>query len=576
MSTLLLLAIVAFGGFERGLWVRAASIAHADSIFKIVELASKLGVTDIYAQVVVGGYAYYDSDLLPRSQYLSSVSEPDYDPLNSLLHAVRNTSIRVHAWVNALLVWSLEEVPDSLNHVLHIHPEWFLRDVHKRSMAHYTHQEWKGLGLEGLFLDPAQQEVREHLIMICSEIVRKYPVTGIHLDFIRYPGTLWGLANREEAAIFAGLEADTLRWLNLTRYPRLSFYHRWMIWHYSLLNKEKAWAILQTVKRIRHVVCENSMNKGSVLSASVFANPSLARYRFAQNWWRWGEVLDFPVVMSYTQDIGLFSDFLDFGLIHSRDAVFGIGFLWPNMEAEAFWEEETVKRQCGSGICYFDYTNIDTMVDLERLRVQDVNAKDSLMIDSTRYAAVGDVFSEPVNPCLVEDGEGFLVWGEDLEFSAFLLSLSLNPEQDLARMGMNREEFIEKVHEDVAAFNSLDRAIFPLGDELIEPPRRVASYTFLPWGEEDSMVVREKALEVRHLAYEKVVYPRAMDKFARAVFGAVKGKKEICETPEGIYIFKVKKIHRGGKSVRRKDVKFSLLPVYQNWTIQMRFRTKLF
>lgn len=556
--------------------MRASSLAHADSIFKIVELATELGVADIYAQVVVGGYAYYDSDLLPRSQYLSSVSAPDYDPLDSLLRAVRNTSIRVHAWVNACLVWSLEEPPDSASHVFYTHPEWFLSDVHKRSMAHYTHQDWKSLGLEGLFLDPAQQEVREYLVKICSEIVKKYPVTGIHLDFIRYPGTLWGLPNADETAIFAGLEADTLRWLNLTRYPRLSFYLRWMIWHYSLLNKEKVWAVFQTVKQIRLAVCENSLNKGCVLSASVFANPSLARYRFAQNWWRWGEVLDFPVVMSYTQDVGLFSDFLDFGLIHRRDAVFGIGFLWPNMEAEAFWEEETVKRQLGMGICYFDYTNIDTMVDLEKLRVQDVNVKDSLMIDSTRFSAVSDVFTDSVNRCLVEDGEGLLAWGEDLEFSAFLLSLSLNPKQDLARMGITREEIVEKIHEDVAAFKSLDKAIFPLGNELIEPPRRVASYTFLPWGEEDSMIVREKAMQVKHFTYEKIVYPRAMSQFARAVFGVEKGKKEICEAPEGIYVFKVKKIHEGGRDVKREDVELSLLPVYQNWTIQMRFRTKLY
>lgn len=573
MSTLLLFAFVTSGEFQHGLWIRASSIAHADSMFKVVERATELGVTDIYAQVVIAGYAYYESDILPRSQYLSRVSEPEYDPLDSLLRAVRSKPIRVHAWVNALLVWSLDEPPDSVSHVLYSHPEWFLTDVHKRRMAHYTHQQWESLGLEGLFLDPYQHEVREYLARVCGEIARKYPVDGIHLDFIRYPGILWGLPDTDEAMIFAGLEADTLRWLNLTRYPRLPFYLRWMAWHYSLLNQAKEQTIFQTVEHVRRSIKKSALNKNCLLSAAVFANPSLAQYRFAQGWWRWGEVLDFPVVMSYTQDISLFSDFVDFGLTHRCDAVFGIGFLWPHMEPEAFWEEEAVKQKFGKGVCYFDYTNIDTMVDLKTLKVQGVI--DSSLIDTTRSFVVHDVFTDSANPCLVDDGEAYLAWGDDLEFSAFLLSLSLNPERDLARMNMSRDDFVEQIRKDVAAFQSLDKAIFPLGDELIEPPRRVVSYTFLPW-EEDSAAVREQVLQVKRFARQEIIYPRAMDHFARAVFGAEKGRREICETAEGIYVFRVERVLGGGKKVWRKDIKLPLLPVYQNWTIQMRFRTKLY
>lgn len=573
MSTLLLFAFVASAEFQHGLWIRASSIAHADSIFKIVERATELGVTDIYAQVVIAGYAYYDSDVLPRSQYLSSISKSDYDPLDSLLQAVRNKSIRVHAWVNALLVWSLDEPPDSMRHVLYLHPEWFLCDVHKRSMAHYTHQQWERNGLEGLFLDPHHYNVKEHLARICSEIAKKYPVDGIHLDFIRYPGTLWGFPDTDEAMIFAGLEADTLRWLNLTRYPRLSFYLRWMVWHYSLLNRAKEQTIFQTIEHTYKSVKKHAMNDNCVLSAAVFANPSLARYRFAQHWWKWKGILDVPVVMSYTQDIGLFSDFVDFGLSHRHDAVFGIGFLWPNMEAEAFWEEDLIKQKFGEGVCYFDYTNIDTMVDVEKLTMQGII--DSSFIDTTRYAVVNGVFADSANPCLVEDGEAFLAWGDDLEFAAFLLSLSVNPERDLARMNLSRDDFIKQIQKDIAAFKSLDKTVFPLGDELIEPPRRVASYTFLPW-EEDSAAIRAHALQVKHFASQKTVYPSAMDHFARAVFKAEKKKHEICETAEGIYVFRVERILTGGKKLRKKDVKLPLVPVYQNWTIQMRLRTTLY
>lgn len=141
---------------HRGIWVRAMSIASPDSIPRIVEIAQKLAITDIYIQIVVGGYAYYDSDFLPRSEYLSKTSGVDYEPLDSLLHnsIIQKSGIRVHAWVNALLVWSLSALPESLNHLLYIHPEWFLMDVRGRSMANYTSQDWENFGLEGIFFGP--------------------------------------------------------------------------------------------------------------------------------------------------------------------------------------------------------------------------------------------------------------------------------------------------------------------------------------------------------------------------------------------------------------------------------------
>jgi hypothetical protein len=331
--------------------------------------------------------------------------------------------------------------------------------------------------------------------------------------------------------------------------------------------------VLQTVEHIRRDIKGRAGNEHCVLSAAVFAHPSLAQYRFGQRWWTWKEALDVPVVMSYTQDIALFKDLLNFGRAHRADAIFGIGFLWPDMEAIGFWEEEAVRHDMGAGVCYFDYTTIDTLVDRERMQVQGVI--DSSFIDTTRYTAVDGVFADSANPCLIEDGDALVTWGDDLAFAAFLLSLSLNPEQDLMRMNMSRDAFIEHLHKDVAAFKSLDKTIFPLHDELIEPPRRVIAYTLLAW-DEDSAVTRERARLVNRLTHQEVVYPIAMDQIARAAFNAARGERNICETAEGIYVFEVEKVLEGGKRVKRKDVKLPLLSTYRNWTIQMRFQTTIF
>jgi len=557
------------GQFHQGMWIRAGSLAFPDSISEIIDMADELEITDIYAQVVVSGYAYYKSDILPRSQYLSKVSGPDYDPLDTIIRICKRKSIKVHAWVNTYLVWSLKEMPDSANHLLYKYPEWFIQDVRQRSMANYTFEEWKGLGLEGLYLDPTQPKIRSHLARVCVEIAHKYPIDGIHLDFIRYPGTLWGLPQTEKGAVFIGSEADTLRWLDLVRYARINIYLRWMVWNYWHFNKEREFLIFQIVQETSRTVKQNAKKKDCLFTAALFANPGLACFSFSQTWWNWGDVIDYPVIMSYTPDIGLFADFLDFGITQRKDAIFGIGFLWSDMEDEAIWEIEAVKKKSGAGVCYFDYTNLDTLVNLEKIKGGIIN-EDSLTIDSTRFAAVSNVFIDVPDSHVVKNGEGLIAWGEDLEFGAFLLSISLNPQRDLARMNLDVGGFLKIISNEVAVFKFLDNCIFPLGDKLIEPPNREVDYEFFPW-EDDSVMVKTSAETTKKLTQHATLYPWAMDKFARAVFGAKKGKREVLSTYKGIYTFKVKKIHKGGKKIKRQVVKPELLPLYLNWTIKTKF-----
>jgi len=434
--------------FQQGMWVKAAQLAVADSIPHIIEIAEQLKVTDIYAQVVVGGYAYYKSDILPRSQYLATVASPDYDPLDSLISAAHNKSIKIHAWVNALLVWSLIEPPDSANHVFYTHPEWFIRDVQGRSMVNYTFEDWEGYKLEGLYLDPAQDLVREYLANICAEIAQKYSVDGIHLDFIRYPGVLWGLPQTEKAALFYGLDADTLRWLDLMRYPRLSFYLRWMLWHYWQINQDKERFLYQAVQLASQATKTNALKNNGRFSTAAFANPASARYSYAQSWWNWDELIDYPVIMSYTQDIRLFNDYFNFANSRQKKAIMGIGFLWPDMEPEAQWEINAVKNNAGAGICFFDYKNIDTMVDIARLTKPNL-VSESLFVDSTRHRAIVDkstLFDYGDGRKItqtIEDSRDYANWEQCFQFSAFLLSLSLNPYQDLQRMGLSLEDFLQ-------------------------------------------------------------------------------------------------------------------------------------
>jgi len=550
--------------FRRGLWVRASSTAAPESIRRIVQMAERMDITDIFVQVVVGGYAYCKSKLVPRSQYLTEISGADYDPIDSLVSHFANTPVRVHAWINALLCWSLPEPPESSGHIFYTHPEWFIRDVNQVSMIDYGYIQWKNLHLEGLYLDPENPEVRIFVEKICAEIAARYPIDGIHLDFIRYPGIIWGLPNNDRAAVLAGIDAGLVSWCSLVRYGKLDFIQRWQVWHAWRMTRDRQWTIARIISDVGQAV--DALRKDCRLSAAVFANPSLFRYSFAQNWPDWSEDDFSPVVMSYTSDIALFNDYMNFVFFHRPDALMGIGLLWPGMKAVAKRQVDAVLDANGAGVCYFDFANIDTIADWYTWEHSNFQPE-SMQVDSTRYDAVPNVFSDLPPAAIVEGGRSFTSWGNDPSFAAFLMSLSLNPTRDLARIGLDRGQFLDLISQDVAAFEYLNEEIFPIGDLFIEPPQRRIRYTLIPWSDADSLAAIEKADSVVELENDTVLYPSAGDPLTNAAFNAQLHSRETLLAPAGIYVFKVDSIYSEGRTVSRENVSPRLVPVFVNWTI---------
>ena len=566
---------VAPAHFQKGLWVRAASMASPGSIQKIIEIAKKYNITDIYAQVLVGGYAYYPSKFIPRSQYLAKKSDPTYDPIDSLIHAAHECSIRVHAWVNTILAWSLHNPPDSSRHLFYTHPEWFIKDINNKSMIEYSADEWYDAGLEGMYLDPSNDMVLNYLKTACKEIIVKYPVVGIHLDFIRYPGVWWGLPDNDTTAMFRSLKAYNIRWFNLIKYPQSSFITRWMCWHYWQYARQKEKNIYKIVHGISEVIGNDTLYPGRLLTAAIFPNPGLARYRFAQNWMDWGKIIDYPVAMSYTDDAFFFSDLLDFIIKKRQDAIFGIGFIWPDMEVAAFHEVTDVIKKNGAGICFFDFTNLDTMVNFTKFSGESPAEEYEPLPEKEIPGPITDVFLDIAPSVMVENGKKYCTKEECADFLAFLLSLSLDQEGDLKKMGLTREGLLNKVYEDIAAFKILDSLVFPIGDTLIQPPNKNVVYAFIPWGDEDTIQIIEKAENIQDLTQEITVYPNVLNDLSRAAFSIDDDIKETFRIRRGIYVLKTKKAEDSGKLISRSEINEQLIPIYVSWTIENKVKNIL-
>jgi uncharacterized lipoprotein YddW (UPF0748 family) len=258
------------------LWVLRGALNRPSSIDSVVARARRMGVRGLLVQVVGRGDAYYRSDLLPRAEALWG-SAPDFDPLAELIARAHPAGLEVHAWMNCMLVWSAPHRPRDPRHVLHTHPEWVARLRDGRRMSNLRPRDLKKLGVEGVFLTPAHPGVRKWVASVAGEIAQRYPVNGIHLDYIRQPGAPVGYdpTTRARFALESGVDPERLSRVAPGRRAALD----------SAWKSFQQRQVTATVREVRDSV--EAARPGVSLSAAVIADTITAERTNAQNWRSW-------------------------------------------------------------------------------------------------------------------------------------------------------------------------------------------------------------------------------------------------------------------------------------------------
>jgi uncharacterized lipoprotein YddW (UPF0748 family) len=183
-------------GELRGLWVVRTALVSPQAVDRAVDDAAEAGFNALFVQVRGRGDAFYRSALASRSPLLERQPR-DFDPLARLLARARARGIEVHGWVNVLLAAHFGQ-PLPRGHVLEKHPGWAMVPKSAATAA-LVASDSRRLRLileagrsegdvEGYYLSPAVPRVGDHLEGVVRELVRAYPLDGLHLDFVRYPG----------------------------------------------------------------------------------------------------------------------------------------------------------------------------------------------------------------------------------------------------------------------------------------------------------------------------------------------------------------------------------------------------
>lgn len=294
LPTLLATTTIRPAGELRALWVVRDALRSPQAVERMIDFAHEARFHLLFVQVRGRGDAFYHSATEPPGGELEFPIE-EFDPLEYVLILARRWGISVHAWLNVYYVWSNPTAAPPSGHVFHEHPEWFLADPGGTRMSERTVKWWQQDGIEGYYLAPGSRQVRAHFASIVQELVAGYGVDGIHLDYVRYPGRVYGFdpSGRTDFALRWGVDPvmlgpqrdELVREIGADAVSAMdSIYTEWRVASVDSL-----------VLAVRDIIGDLP------LSAAVTPDPQAARYHKGQDWARWTQRrwMDFVVPMAY-------------------------------------------------------------------------------------------------------------------------------------------------------------------------------------------------------------------------------------------------------------------------------------
>jgi uncharacterized lipoprotein YddW (UPF0748 family) len=383
----------------RALWVLRTSLASPDSIATLVRTARAHGFNTLLVQVRGRGDAYFNGGLEPRAADLQR-RPGSFDPLATVLTSAHAAGLRVHAWVNINLISSAADLPIAPAHIVHRHPEWLMvpRDLAQElarvredspayvgKLARWTRTQ--SADVEGLYMSPILPAAAAHIDAVIRDLVNRYAVDGVHLDYARYPNNRFDYSRgairefreaiRPTLAVSARRNVDAEEADDPLAYPD-TFQDEWRAFRIARMTALVA-RLRKTIKAARET---------ALVTVATAPDLGEARDRKLQDWGAWLQtgLVDAVCPMAYTSEPAQFAE----QIAAARD-VRGGRAVWAGIgayrlpPAQTIENIETARRLGAAGVVLFSYDSlIETASDYLALVGRSAFAKPAAASDGSR------------------------------------------------------------------------------------------------------------------------------------------------------------------------------------------------
>lgn len=216
----------------KGVWIRPVEKTE-EAIIATIERLKEAGIKTIFLETYFHGKTIFPSYILMKYGVTNQREEfLGFDPLEIWVREAHARGMKIHSWFETFYVGNVPPEKDTKS-ILAVYPHWgnktkskFDSEIAVPSISEHN----------GYFIDPANPDVQTFVLEIAEEILTKYEVDGINLDYIRYPQSIeakypgydktnWGYSEycREDFLLRFGIdpidiEYDTPEWDKWAKY----------------------------------------------------------------------------------------------------------------------------------------------------------------------------------------------------------------------------------------------------------------------------------------------------------------------------------------------------------------------
>ncbi len=315
----------------RAVWNHSGLGAYPSDWDSSAKELAEAGVNMILPNMAWAGVAHYSSKILPQSKTFTRYG----DQLAQCVAAARKYNLEVHVWK---ITWNLEGAPKGF--------------VEKMRKDGRTQVSATGKPLN--WLCPSHPKNVQLELESVMEIVANYDVDGIHLDYIRYPGSHACYCEECRKRFTLATRQQIDEWPNAVLPKTGKYGDKYIEWRSQQITR---------LVRLLHKRLEEA-NPDIKLSTAVFGSYPACVTSIGQDWIAWAKAgyVDFVCPMNYTEDTNYFTELLadQLALMPKGVAIYpGIGATATNslLAPDTVVEQIYLSRSLGaSGWTIFDYS----------------------------------------------------------------------------------------------------------------------------------------------------------------------------------------------------------------------------